>query len=173
MARYKLTYFDFPGVAEKIRIAFRLGGIDFEDDRIDFARWPEFKARTPYGLLPLLSVDGNAPMTQSSAILRYIGRLTKLYPDDPEKALAVDEIIGLEEDFFRARSLPWFIGRNPVAHGHAANMPGEEAARMQSRLRSSMASNEIPRFLTFFEAKLAQSGLNESACHRFPDPHSQ
>ena len=38
----KLSYFDFHGGrGETARIAFHIGGIDYVDDRIPFASWPE------------------------------------------------------------------------------------------------------------------------------------
>eukprot|EP00292_Cryptomonas_paramecium_P029451 CAMPEP_0113719494 /NCGR_PEP_ID=MMETSP0038_2-20120614/35848_1 /TAXON_ID=2898 /ORGANISM="Cryptomonas paramecium" /LENGTH=44 /DNA_ID=CAMNT_0000647877 /DNA_START=41 /DNA_END=172 /DNA_ORIENTATION=+ /assembly_acc=CAM_ASM_000170 len=43
MPTYKLTYFNFAGAAEKARLAFKLGGIEFEDERIEFSAWPELK----------------------------------------------------------------------------------------------------------------------------------
>eukprot|EP01047_Picozoa_sp_COSAG01_P050691 COSAG01_NODE_5152_length_4451_cov_13.224724_3_plen_85_part_00 len=37
-------------------------------------------------------------MTQSSAILRYVGKLTGLYPADPLAALVVDEVDMMVEE---------------------------------------------------------------------------
>ena len=36
---FKLTYFDIQGAAEKVRLAFVLSGIPFEDDRINPQNW--------------------------------------------------------------------------------------------------------------------------------------
>ena len=44
MAQIKLTYFDINGGrGEPIRLAFHLGNIAFEDDRFNFAQFPEIK----------------------------------------------------------------------------------------------------------------------------------
>lgn len=61
--------------------------------------WVPLKPRTPYGELPILTVDGR-PMAQSKAILRYVGKLTALYPTDPEEALFVDEVVETCEELF-------------------------------------------------------------------------
>ena len=47
--------------------------------------------------LPVLEIDGK-PMTQSLAISRYAARLAGLYPEDPLKALACDEIMDIWQD---------------------------------------------------------------------------
>lgn len=40
---YKLTYFDGKGRGEVIRMAFVLGGVKFQDERISFQEWPALK----------------------------------------------------------------------------------------------------------------------------------
>ncbi|ETW06449.1 hypothetical protein H310_02705 [Aphanomyces invadans] len=92
-AALKLTYFDFTGRAEPIRLAFVLGGVPFEDDRISFAELAELKPSLPNRQVPVLTIGGRAMYAQSHAILRYAGVVAGLYPtEDPVVALAVDEI---------------------------------------------------------------------------------
>ena len=67
---YKLTYFDIKGAAEKVRLAFVLNGIPFEDERLQRAQWLELKPKTKFGQLPLLSINGQEPVAQSDAMLR-------------------------------------------------------------------------------------------------------
>jgi len=84
----KLTYFDIEGVAEQIRLTLKVQGILFEDERISFDEWPQMKAKTRFGQLPVLSIDGGPPVSQSGAILRLCARLKSnynLYPIEPEK----------------------------------------------------------------------------------------
>jgi len=38
-----------------------------QDNRIEFAEWPVFKATTPFGQVPVLEVDGKV-IAQSAAI---------------------------------------------------------------------------------------------------------
>jgi len=40
---YKLTYFNFTGRAETIRLIFAAGGVQFEDNRIDGPAWGALK----------------------------------------------------------------------------------------------------------------------------------
>lgn len=102
--KLKLTYFSGPGGrAEPARLALTIAGIDFEDDRIDAKDWmAKYKASTPAGALPVLKVteqdDRVSVVTQSSAILRYIGKLTGHYPEDPLLALKVDEMDMMVEE---------------------------------------------------------------------------
>jgi glutathione S-transferase len=92
---YKLYYFDFHGGAgEPIRNAFRLSKTSFEDIRVKRDEWPNLKVsdKCMYGQMPLLEIDGNI-YAQSMAILRYVGKVTGLYPTDPIEALRVDELL--------------------------------------------------------------------------------
>ena len=43
MSRYKLTYFEYQGLADLIRLLFVAGKVDFEDVRISFQDWPALK----------------------------------------------------------------------------------------------------------------------------------
>lgn len=101
--KLKLTYFSGPGGrAEPARLALTIAGIEFEDERIDVADWPKYKAGTPAGAVPVLEVTEQngrvSAVTQSSAILRYVGKLTGLYPTDPLLALKVDELDMMVEE---------------------------------------------------------------------------
>lgn len=97
----KVTYFDIRGRAEPIRLALVVGGLEFEDERVDFDSWPAMKPKTPYGALPILSVDGKI-VAQSNAILRYVGKMTKLYPECMKMGVQVDEVMDAMEDLLMA-----------------------------------------------------------------------
>jgi len=98
MTEFKLTYFDVDsGRGEPVRLAFHIGGIPFEDDRLSFSDFGAMRKATPFNSVPVLYVDGR-PVTQSSAMCRYIGRLAGLYPDDPLQALYCDEVMEATED---------------------------------------------------------------------------
>ncbi|CBJ33855.1 Glutathione S-transferase [Ectocarpus siliculosus] len=90
-----LHYFDDPGRAEATRVALAYAGKDFEDNIMGF---PEYGASKWAGIgLPVLEMD-DAEYTQSTALLRYAGKLGGLYPDDALAALKVDEIVMIAED---------------------------------------------------------------------------
>ncbi len=53
----------------QVRLALKIGGVDFDDDRIDFKDWPALKPTTPFGQLPIMSVEGASdPIAQSGAM---------------------------------------------------------------------------------------------------------
>lgn len=98
MSDIRLTYFDFNGGrGETARIALSISGINFRDDRIPLAQWQERKQGTPFGSVPVLTVDGKV-LTQSNGINRFIGKLTNLYPSDPWQAALCDEAMDAVED---------------------------------------------------------------------------
>ncbi|KAI0566412.1 Glutathione S-transferase [Gracilaria domingensis] len=99
MEQVKLIYFDYPGHAEAIRLALRIGKIPFEDVRIHPSEVGTTEVDLPYGSLPTLVVGGES-YSHSPAILRYVGKKTGLYPEDDLVALRVDEIIDTVLDFF-------------------------------------------------------------------------
>jgi hypothetical protein len=120
MTQFKLIYFDFDGGrAESIRLAFHIGGIDFEDVRLKF---PEFREAQPsfrFHALPVLEIDGQ-PITQSNAHLRYVGKLAGLYPTDDLQALYCDEAMGAVEDLSHA------VGKTLGLQGDALKHAREE-----------------------------------------------
>ena len=72
MAKLKLTYFDFHGGrGEPARLAMSIGGVAFDDDRVQLSDWERRKADTPFGALPVLEVDGQV-VAQSNAINRSL-----------------------------------------------------------------------------------------------------
>ena len=120
MTQFKLIYFDFDGGrAESIRLAFHIGGIDFEDVRLKF---PEFREAQPsfrFHALPLLEIDSQ-PITQSNAQLRYVGKLAGLYPTNDLQALYCDEAMGAVEDVGHA------VGKTLGLQGDALKQAREE-----------------------------------------------
>ncbi len=98
MPSYKLTYFDFDGGrGEPIRIAFHAAGIEFEDHRIPFEEFMKTRSTMRFHCSPTLHIDG-VEVTQSNAMLRYVGKAAGLYPEDDLQALYCDEAMGAIED---------------------------------------------------------------------------
>ena len=105
MPRYKLTYFDFSrSRGEECRLALHAAGIAFEDERLSHAEWSARKASTPFGALPVLTVDGRQ-LGQSNVILRFIGAQHGLHPAEPFEAALHEAMLGAVEDM-RARMGP-------------------------------------------------------------------
>ncbi len=86
-----LTYFDIRGRAEGIRLLFTDQGIPFMDRRIRSAdSWQAVKRSLPLRVLPHYS-DPRLSITQSHAIMSYLGASTGMVPADPVGAAVYDE----------------------------------------------------------------------------------
>jgi glutathione S-transferase len=102
--KLKLYYFDIKGKGEPIRLICAFSGLELEDYR--FSTRDEFLAmregtRLPFGQVPMLEVDGKHNLVQSCAIMRYLGKLSGLYPtEDPLLAAKVDAAMDQETDAF-------------------------------------------------------------------------
>ena len=100
----KLHYFDIKGKGESIRLICAYGGLELEDHRFESRdQFLAMKAssRLSFGQVPMLEVDGKVAMVQSAAIMRYLGKLTGLYPmDDHILAQKIDAIMDQVSDVF-------------------------------------------------------------------------
>ena len=140
--KLKLTYFDFHGGrGEVARLAMSVGGVAFEDERVKAADWPARKASTPFGGLPVLEVDGQE-VAQGNGINRFVGKLAKLYPDDPLQAAFCDEAMDAVEDIGSQIGATLFIADN------------EE----KKQKRKALADGPIPFYLRALASRLAQRG---------------
>lgn len=162
----KLTYFPIQGVAEKVRLALTLGNVPFEDVRVPFdATWTAMKPTTPYGQLPMLSIDGAEPMAQSDAMLRYAGALATqqgvpLYA--PEDMLAIEEAMGLVGDFNRAYNPIIAVAMTPAdfGHIHPSEWKGGEAHKaIIKECRETFVRDTLPKFMGFFAARFAHKAF--------------
>lgn len=106
-SKLTLTYFPFGGKAEPIRLAAAVGGIPFTNKVLTFPEFAQARKSFPFGQVPILQVDmlddeGNIKetsiVTQSDGILRYFGKLAKLYPTNEFLAMKVDEFLCILED---------------------------------------------------------------------------
>ena len=142
-SRPVLTYFDIPrGRGEDCRLALFLAGVDFEDERVPFARWPELKPHTPFGALPTLRVEGKGTLAQSNAILVYLGTLHGMHPSDPwEAARHLAVMCAVEE--LRGQVVATFSLEDPAA---------------KQRAREELAATVIPRWAEQVTAQLDEAG---------------
>jgi glutathione S-transferase len=149
MAKLKLTYFDFHGGrGEPARLAMSIGGVAFEDDRVQPSDWERRKADTPFGALPVLEVDGQV-VAQSNAINRYVGKLADLYPSDPWQAALCDEVMEAVEDI-------------NTKIGATFSLP-EEQKKAQ---RTALVEGPIPFYLTRLQQRLEAHGGQYFAANR-------
>eukprot|EP01104_Vermistella_antarctica_P011223 TRINITY_DN3121_c0_g1_i4.p2 TRINITY_DN3121_c0_g1~~TRINITY_DN3121_c0_g1_i4.p2 ORF type:complete len:234 (-),score=76.25 TRINITY_DN3121_c0_g1_i4:525-1199(-) len=81
MSKPIIAYWDIRGLAEPIRTLFEYLGVDYEDKRYlctadgDRSSWTDvkFTLGLNYPNLPYI-IDGDVRITQSNALLRYVGR---------------------------------------------------------------------------------------------------
>lgn len=131
MSSPKVTYFDFPGSrGEEVRLALVIAGVEFEDNRIARDAFATIKPDLPFGSLPVLEVPGHGALAQTNAILRLIGRLHGLYPDDPWDAARHDAVLEACEDM-----------RHRISATSQAT-PGAD----RKAARQALAANFIPRW---------------------------
>jgi glutathione S-transferase len=103
MTKPRLTYFDQAASrGEECRLALFLAGVDFEDNRIPRSAWAELKPTTPFGSLPTFELPGKPPISQSNAILGYIGRTYGLLPADTWEAMRLESLMSAAEDLRHA-----------------------------------------------------------------------
>ena len=122
MTDYKLTYFDMPGGrGEPIRIAFHAAGVEYEDHRISFEEFGKVRTGFRFHCAPTLLVDG-VEVTQSNSMLRYVGKMAGLYPEDDLQALYCDEAMDAVEDLL-----------HQVVH--TFGMEGDELKAARDKLR--------------------------------------
>ena len=80
---YRLIYFPTPGRAEAIRIMLDISELPWENITVDFSGYSELREskKLPWGLLPVLETPLGR-LSESSSILRYLGKMTDYYPTD-------------------------------------------------------------------------------------------
>lgn len=141
MSMPKVTYFDFAGSrGEEVRLALVIAGVAFDDNRIkddDFAR---IKSGVPFGSLPVFEVPGHGVFAETNAILRLIGRLHRLHPDDPWDAARHDAVLDSCEELRQRLS----------ATSRIADPAQRKAARQV------LAADYIPRWAQGIEGLIGQ-----------------
>lgn len=155
MTKLTLKYFPIGGRAEPIRLAAAIGKVAFTNQVFTFPEFSEIKSTLPFGQLPVLEIESDdgkkSVITQSSAILRYIGKIGGTYPSDALEALQVDEINGIMDDLIE--TLAMTVG-GAVKNGLSEKeWTGEE----KIAIRQKWMKDTMPKFLGYLEAKLKES----------------
>lgn len=142
-----LVYFPFPGRAGSIRDALNIGRITFVDRHVTADAFAAMKAdgSLPWGALPVLEVEAGGRtlrISQSNAILRYVGRLADLYPETALEALLTDEAVDACDDLLSSM-------------GQSIR---EADPERKMAIRAQMASEFLPRDLGRLERMLEARG---------------
>ena len=130
LAGSKLSYFPIPGRGESVRLALHLSGVDWIDNRVPGKDWGQLKPSTPWGKMPVLELADGSNLSQQRSLLRFIGKLNGLYPEDPMVAYRVDELMDIVDDVA--------VLTNSVGQGLEQSQ--KEAARLESATNGSVAA---------------------------------
>ena len=79
----KLSYFEWYGDAEAIRMMLSHAGIEFEDHRVLKEEWATMKDETHFGDLPILELDDGTKLYKCGPIVNYVANLCGFEPTDP------------------------------------------------------------------------------------------
>eukprot|EP00922_Rhytidocystis_sp_ex-Travisia-forbesii_P063608 GHVS01094611.1.p1 GENE.GHVS01094611.1~~GHVS01094611.1.p1 ORF type:complete len:237 (+),score=41.65 GHVS01094611.1:258-968(+) len=144
--KHILTYFNIKNVAEPIRLAFYIGGIDFEDVRVNCSDWGgALKDATPFGQLPVLQLpNSNDKISQSIAILTYAGTKAGLFPSDAMKALKCNEVLCTMDE------LKGYVGRSV----HVKD------AEEKKKMRVKLANETLPFYFEGLNKLAKKNGSN-------------
>jgi glutathione S-transferase len=140
--KLKFTYFPSQGRGEPIRLAFHIGDIEFEDERVSNEGMLARKPSLPFNQFPVLEVNGEE-ISQALAILRYAGTMSGLYPmTDPIAAYRVDELLSILDEMFY----------NPLwGESHR-----EKDMEKKEPLRAKL-STVVPKTLGFLEKRIGNN----------------
>jgi|Transcript_20905 glutathione S-transferase len=155
----KLTYFDLEGRAEGTRLALVLSGTEFEDERIPFSDWVAIKPTTPFGKLPVMTIDDGPPKTQSEAMLRYVGATFSetLYPSS--SLFDIEEAIGLMKDMQDSWGPNLYIAMRPQTFGYPEGYnKTEEGKNLVKSMREAWITKELPTWLGYIESLIDRNG---------------
>jgi len=100
--KYKLTYFAGRGRGEAIRYIFAYAGVPYEDERIQFPDWGALKAKTPFGILPVLEVDGKDTLSQHVAVAHYLAKSFNIAGKTPLEEAKADQFVQGTTDIYPA-----------------------------------------------------------------------
>jgi glutathione S-transferase len=121
MTNVKVTYWDFAGGrGEEVRLALAIAGIEFEDNRINRETFTALKRDLPFAMVPVIEIEGHGMLGQTNAILRLVGRLHGLFPEEPFEAARHDVLMDAVED------LRWRITRTMTIQDGAEKKAARE-----------------------------------------------
>ena len=140
MPTYKLYYFNSRGNAEPIRLVLAQAGVKYEDVRLTNEQWAEFKPKTPYGVVPVLDIDGKI-VGGSGPIVRYLARLHGLAGEDDLARLILEGVEDAIADFRQKMAAMFF----------------EKDEEKKEALKKDLTATVIPKYLGTLEKSVASN----------------
>ncbi|XP_052086426.1 glutathione S-transferase 1-like [Mytilus californianus] len=141
-AKYKLSYFEERGRGEVLRLMFAGAGQEFEDDRLKGDSWAAFKPKTPYGQMPVLTVDNKTMINQTGAIARFIAREFGMYGTNNMENTKCDVIFETINDMFTEMIKVFFE---------------KDEAKMAEN-NKKLNTEVLPKFFAFMAKLLKENG---------------
>ena len=102
---------------------FAQAGVQFEDVRFTSEQWAEFKPKTPYGVMPVLDIDGKI-VGGSMPIVRYLARQYGLDGGDDMARLILEGAADAIEDFKKKMFALYFDFSGHLSDEALAKYPG-------------------------------------------------
>mmetsp|Transcript_4415 Transcript_4415/g.5114 ORF Transcript_4415/g.5114 Transcript_4415/m.5114 type:complete len:252 (-) Transcript_4415:83-838(-) len=110
----KVYYWPARGRGQQVRLVLAEAGVEFEDVSFDmtkeesklsfFANCKKIGGHLTTNI-PMVDIDGKI-LTQSSAVMKYLGRRFSLYPSNLDDAYTVDMLLATAEDLRSANYKP-------------------------------------------------------------------
>jgi len=119
--------------AESIRWALLMGEYRFSEKRLSDNSWYNWNAT---GAVLQVGESGDASLYGTNA-LRYVGRMCNMYPADPLRALWVDEILDIIQDYKSC------ISTNGISHASVAQAEQRLDAAINRHKGSYTVGNEF------------------------------
>ena len=142
MPTYKLYYFNGRGAVEHIRFIFAQAGVQYEDVRLNETTWPEFKPKTPCGVLPVLEVDGKM-LAGNCPIARYLAEEYGLAGSNTLENAQIAGTIDVLHDF--------------LLKGAPLSPFGEKDEARRAELRKEFEEKHMPRYLGALEKSATEN----------------
>ena len=130
-----------------IRLIFAQAGVEYEDIRFTKEQWAEFKPKTPYGVMPVIDIDGQL-LGGSLPIARYLAKQYGLAGEDDIARLILE---GAEDTIcdFKGKLTAMFF---------------EKDEEKKAALKKELGETHIPRYFGALE-KLAAANTSNGWFH--------
>eukprot|EP01083_Nonionella_stella_P160912 526437_1 len=156
-----LVYFPIAGRAEAIRLTAAVGDVAFTNKVVSGAGFMELRSNgsLPFGQVPILEVENTdaegavstSTISQSNAILRYMGKKAGIYPSNDLEALKVDEYNCIFDDLVNPLVMTYMGAKKSLVSDN--DWTHDEILEIRRKWREQV----LPKYLGKVEADLKAS----------------